>query len=495
MPQVIDNREKPNTASVPSPPNSGKRPRDKDGSFNEVRTRNGNDPKNKAVVRGIGSKYVQVVGHRESHKSIAAAETHPIDSDSNQKSRDDGFANEHSQKRLNSKHPSNLYGREGRQWKDRLSELADYRKIHGHCNVPDTHSENLKLGIWVRTQRQQYRLHHVEGKTPPMSNFRIQELEGIGFKWKVGGDGRQWEDRLSELADYRKIHGHCNVPKSWCSENPKLVNWVSKQRQQYRLHVEGKISQLTLCRIQELERLGFEWNVCITAWEERLSELADYRKIHGHCNVPDTHSENLKLANWVSKQRQQYRMHVEGKRSQMTLSRIQELESLGFKWQHPVITAWDDRLSELADYRKIYGHCNVPYSCSENPKLANWVNNQRTQYRLHVEGKRSQITFSRIQELKSLGFEWKPRISRRKEPPKNSNLDNDATSTYGKDVESLDQMQQYCLNNALAREKSAAESILTLSQVEPQQTKRLKTGDVLFDETNLDDSHSALAWH
>jgi hypothetical protein len=137
------------------------------------------------------------VGHRESHKSIAAAETHPIDSDSNQKSRDDGFANEHSQKRLNSKHPSNLYGREGRQWKDRLSELADYRKIHGHCNVPDTHSENLKLGIWVRTQRQQYRLHHVEGKTPPMSNFRIQELEGIGFKWKVGGDGRQWEDRLT----------------------------------------------------------------------------------------------------------------------------------------------------------------------------------------------------------------------------------------------------------------------------------------------------------
>jgi hypothetical protein len=31
----------------------------------------------------------------------------------------------------------------------RLSELADYRKIHGHCNVPAKYSENTKLGNWV----------------------------------------------------------------------------------------------------------------------------------------------------------------------------------------------------------------------------------------------------------------------------------------------------------------------------------------------------------
>jgi hypothetical protein len=34
--------------------------------------------------------------------------------------------------------------------------------------------------------------------------------------------------------------------------------------------------------------------------EDRLSELADYRKINGHCNVPKTTAKTL-LANWVSK--------------------------------------------------------------------------------------------------------------------------------------------------------------------------------------------------
>jgi hypothetical protein len=48
-------------------------------------------------------------------------------------------------------------------------------------------------------------------------------------------------------------------------------------------------------------------------------------------------------------QRNQYKLHLEGKKSHMT-SRIQALESLGFEWEFT--TAWEDRLSELADYRK-----------------------------------------------------------------------------------------------------------------------------------------------
>jgi hypothetical protein len=34
-------------------------------------------------------------------------------------------------------------------------------------------------------------------------------------------------------------------------------------------------------RSQELESLGFEWDSHSAAWEDRLSELADYHKIHG----------------------------------------------------------------------------------------------------------------------------------------------------------------------------------------------------------------------
>jgi hypothetical protein len=164
------------------------------------------------------------------------------------------------------------------------------------------------------------------------------------------------------------------------------------------------------------------------AWENRLSELAYYRKIHGHCNVPHNYSENPKLANWVKKQRRKYRLHLEGKTSPMTPLRIQKLESLGFEWiRSCFLTAWEGRLSELADYRKIHGHCNVPQRYSENTKLGKWVKTQRYQYKLHLKGKRSSLTLSRIQALGSLGFEWKSSISRGKGKPKKPSLDDDAT--------------------------------------------------------------------
>jgi hypothetical protein len=62
-----------------------------------------------------------------------------------------------------------------------LSELANYRKIHGHCTVPYTYSENPKLGTWVRNQRSLYKLH-LKGTTSPMTIFRIQKLESLGFE-------------------------------------------------------------------------------------------------------------------------------------------------------------------------------------------------------------------------------------------------------------------------------------------------------------------------
>jgi hypothetical protein len=115
---------------------------------------------------------------------------------------------------------------------------------------------------------------------------------------------------------------------------------------------------------------GRQWKV--SNWEYSFSQLADYRKIQGNCNVPKNYSDNTKLANWVATQRDAYRLQLEGKISPMTPFRFQELESLDFDWGVCIHASWEDRFSELADYRRIHGHCNVP-KFSENTRLANWV--------------------------------------------------------------------------------------------------------------------------
>jgi hypothetical protein len=140
-------------------------------------------------------------------------------------------------------------------------------------------------------------------------------------------------------------------------------------------------------------------------WAERFDDLCKYREQTGNCLVPHTYKDNLPLARWVKRQRYQYKLMKEEKASTMTPERVQSLEDIGFVWDSQG-AAWGERLEELREFRKIYMHCNVPSNFSENPQLATWVKCQRRQYKLHSEGKPSNMTSERIDELESIGFEW-----------------------------------------------------------------------------------------
>ena len=84
----------------------------------------------------------------------------------------------------------------------------------------------------------------------------------------------------------------------------------------------------------------------------------------------------------------------------------------GFVWSpgpggNPDNDLWHRTLRLLDEYRKANGHCNVPtYYESGGVKLGAWVSNQRTQYKLYMAGKRSQLTEERIAALNQRGFVW-----------------------------------------------------------------------------------------
>ena len=184
------------------------------------------------------------------------------------------------------------------------------------------------------TQRNNCKLYQ-EGKPSHMTAERIQELENVGFKWGISKTDLRssWNERFEELREFKVQYGHCRVPKLY-SDNPKLGYWVAKQRARYRLYQEGKPSHMTAERIQELENVGFKWDVRahIVSWNERFEELREFKVEFGNCLVPKLYFDNPKLGMWVATQRARYKSQQEGKPSPMTAEHIQELESVDFEW-------------------------------------------------------------------------------------------------------------------------------------------------------------------
>jgi hypothetical protein len=148
------------------------------------------------------------------------------------------------------------------KWKKRVREMRDFHLLHGHCRIPQS---DKSLAAWVANQRQQYR-HRQIGKKSSLTDQRIADLTAVGFEWKVAR-GRashalqdSWRVRYLELAQFRKEHGHCRVPKE--SNNLQvLYRWVLNQRYQYKLRKEGNRSTLTDDRVNSLEQIGFEWKI------------------------------------------------------------------------------------------------------------------------------------------------------------------------------------------------------------------------------------------
>lgn len=144
-------------------------------------------------------------------------------------------------------------------------------------------------------------------------------------------------------------------------------------------------------------------------WMVRFRELKEYHAEHGHCLVPHFFAPNQALAQWVKRQRYQYKLkHMMGRHSTLSDARQTELEKLGFIWNFHN-AAWYERLESLKEFKSQYGHTSVPGNCRTHKSLAIWVKCQRRQMKCLKRGLQSSLTEDRIEALEQLGFIWNPR--------------------------------------------------------------------------------------
>lgn len=140
-------------------------------------------------------------------------------------------------------------------------------------------------------------------------------------------------------------------------------------------------------------------------WSEKFEDLVEFRQYYGHCHVPHYYQRNAPLAQWVKRQRYQYKLKVDGKRSTLSDERVRLLNKIGFIWNsHDAV--WEERWNELLLYKRIHGDCIVPSNYEKNPQLAVWVKRQRRQYKFYCEDKPTSMTKERIAKLEKLGFAW-----------------------------------------------------------------------------------------
>jgi len=170
----------------------------------------------------------------------------------------------------------------------------------------------------------------------PTSSTVVTSNQG-GVREKLRGSrkrslvSRSWNAQFQELLQFRRVNHHCLVPRVY-HENPKLSQWVQKQRHQRKRKNQGLFSTLSDERQELLSNLaGFCWDSHQAVWNERFQSLEVFHMDYGHCTVPSNHPDSS-LFNWVRYQRKQFQLYQAGSsKSSMDEERFLHLLSIGFK--------------------------------------------------------------------------------------------------------------------------------------------------------------------
>jgi len=201
-----------------------------------------------------------------------------------------------------------------------------------------------------------------------------------------------WQDRVSELQGYAAMWGNADPPA-----NTGLGKWCILQR---RMHAANRLSK---SGVEDLERLNFSWvapssldspDDSIEFWSDMCSRFAAYREEHGDGQVPKKFQPDPTLGGWVAA--------VRRRREMLGLSRVSQLDSLGFEWKstRQCGSAFMQSFRQLREFWEVHGHTEVDAVLGTGSELARWCDVQR------AAKTKGMLPDKRLAYLEGIGFEW-----------------------------------------------------------------------------------------
>ena len=226
-------------------------------------------------------------------------------------------------------------------WENNYNLACKYYECHRNLEIPhkfktkngyEYDDDGIALGIWINTQRQNYK----EGK---LSQDKIRLLEKIGINFEKTVRDIQWENTYRLACNYYRKHQNLKISRNFKTKNGyeydddgiALGAWIANQRFFYK---KGKLSQ---DKIRLLEKIGinFEKTVRDIQWENTYKLACNYYKKRHNLETPQNFKtkngyeyddDGIALGMWIYVQRQNY------KKGKLSQDKIRLLEKIGMKW-------------------------------------------------------------------------------------------------------------------------------------------------------------------
>ncbi|MDQ4139522.1 MAG: helicase associated domain-containing protein, partial [Bacteroidota bacterium] len=163
---------------------------------------------------------------------------------------------------------------------------------------------------------------------------------------------------------FYKLEAYLNRnEKSTEDIDSELIKWIG---------IQNKIKTKLPAELRsKLATLNFDFNKKDSFWEFMYHQLLVFVQNNGHTQLPTKDKKYEALRDWLLRQIQNKKYLPE--------NRFQKLDLLGVDWKLVSTREerWEQMYLRLVEFRKVFGHCQVPQKWENDKTLANWVHVQR----------------------------------------------------------------------------------------------------------------------
>ncbi len=276
-------------------------------------------------------------------------------------------------------------------WERYFEEAKRYFEKHGNLDIQARYitKDGMSLGKWIANLRI-YRRSGI--KSSFLTEERINSLDEIGMIWSQ--IDFLFEQNFVAALEYYREYGDLNVPVSYIAGNGiRLGAWIRNLRSK-----EGK--NLSLEQTQRLNEIGMQWTGdFFRAWERGYAEAEKYFQGNHSLDVPSSYktAEGFKLGDWISNQREKFRV------GSLKKERKERLDAIGMVWERE--DSWEVRFSLAKRYFEENRHLNIPPDYKvDGIWLNKWLNEQKQIYLGKRQGK--SLTEEQIGKLEAIGMHW-----------------------------------------------------------------------------------------
>ncbi|CAK4113690.1 unnamed protein product [Aphanomyces euteiches] len=265
-------------------------------------------------------------------------------------------------------------------WEIKLQALQTYKAICGNLLVPYSFKTPPESdGVWPEATcnlKLGHAVHNLRQNVGDMPAARRDLLNSIGFVWDCMELG--WDTKVKALTTYKSLYGDIAVPYGFrIPRNDPLwppETWDLRLGPAVHNIRQSGPEALAVDRRNQLDRLGFVWNVVEPSWDIKYAALQTFHRLFGHLDVPATFE--------IPKMDDQWPSHLWGmklgavvvalrhQRRQLDEECHARLDRLGFLWHasaesSPIVHSsnspienqdqWSLLLTALNVFRYLYG--------------------------------------------------------------------------------------------------------------------------------------------